>query len=388
MHRQLGSLKEMHEHLDMVKKYRYKVTHKEQILLDHAYAWMKHEDVSKSVIALKRATLLYPTEKQIFSDLGGYYEFYEDDLDSSIILYNKVLDLDPNHRWTLNHLGYVYLGKGDYKKALEYLQRYANVAPNEQNPYDSMAEVYLIMGDYKKSIEMYEKASQLQLEPDLSKTTGIASNLIKMGEYKKAREYLYQWSESAGAYGYKRRMFRSLAMTYIADGDLENTFKEMEKIGHLAMQKLHTVWVVQNEFDICEILYENGELKEAELKLTTGKNLIETADIPEQDNDFLLRLYFWHSSRLTIKKGKLDQATEYAEMFKKRVEKNKDTDQMKRYFALSGLLAYTRENYEKAISDLIKSEQDDDPFTNYYLALAYQKNENQTKAIEKLESIA
>jgi serine/threonine protein kinase len=64
----LGAYKGTDTHLKMVKKYRSKVTQKEQFLLDFWYAYLKGDDVSKSVRALKKATSLYPKE-------NGYLRF-------------------------------------------------------------------------------------------------------------------------------------------------------------------------------------------------------------------------------------------------------------------------------------------------------------------------
>ena len=57
--------KERDAHLELAKKYRDKVTHKEQILLDLHYATVKGIDVSKSISAAKKGISLYPKEKEI-----------------------------------------------------------------------------------------------------------------------------------------------------------------------------------------------------------------------------------------------------------------------------------------------------------------------------------
>ncbi|MHA2032652.1 MAG: tetratricopeptide repeat protein, partial [Candidatus Kariarchaeaceae archaeon] len=378
------SPKDIDIYLDRAKRYRYKVSHKEQLLLDYQYAQMKGNDYSKSISVLKKATSLYPKEKQIFKSLGDYYHNFKSDFDSAIVFYGKILDLDPNDKYTLNIMGYVYLKKKDYAKALEYLQRYADVAPNEWNPYDSMGDVYRRMRDYTKSIEMYEKA--LKLNPNSWSHIRIAQILIKMGEYEKARNQLYQGLEIASSYLSSMRTHLVLAISYIAEGNLESPLKEMENISNLAMQKSDTVSLAKNQFDISEILYENDKIKEAEEKLAVGKELTDSLDESEGYKNILRRKYFWHSTRLAVKKGEIDQAKDYAEMYKKRAEKKENPNHMKRYFTLSGLIAYAEGNYGKVISDLKKSNLDD-PFNNYHLALAYIKIGDEPKAIEKLETV-
>ena len=61
-----GLYEERDVHLELAKKYRYKATHKEQIILDDWYDRAKGNDRSKSIRALIKGTRLYPKEKQVF----------------------------------------------------------------------------------------------------------------------------------------------------------------------------------------------------------------------------------------------------------------------------------------------------------------------------------
>jgi len=372
-YRHVGTKKEIHKHLEMAKKYRSQLTHKEQIILDYDYAWMKGNNVSKSIDVLEKSISLYPKEKQIFRALGGYY-WGEKGADAAIPFYMKVLELDPNDKFTLNDIGYAYMAIGDYTNALGYLQRCAALAPNKANVYDSLGDVYLRMNEHTKSIEMYEKAEKLG--HGLSHYIGIASNFIKMGTYRKARNHLnqcpnikYDWWQWA--------FYELMAITYMAEGDLESTIKEIESIANLAMQNLDTVIYIQNQFKMSEILYENGKLDDAMHKLVTAKNLIENSDLSDEDENNLWEMYLEHSTQLALKIGNINQAKEYAVQYK---DYNSNE-----YFILYGLIAYAEENYEKAITDLKQSDLNS-PFSNYHLALAYQKNGDKTQAIEKLEN--
>jgi tetratricopeptide (TPR) repeat protein len=247
-----------------------------------------------------------------------------------------------------------------------------------------MGDVYRRMGEYAKSTEMYEKA--LKLNPTSWPHISIATNLIKMGEQQKARNQLYQGLEIASSYLSLLQAHLFLAISYIAEGDLENTLREMETRVNLAKEKSDTLEIARNQFKISEILYENGKIKEAEEKVMTGKEFMGSAELSEEEKNTLWNLYIWHSTRLMVKKGKLDQAKEYAEMYKTRSEKNDDPA----YLTLSGLIANAEENYEKAISYLNQANLGDPfpkPFTDYHLALAYLKNGEETKAIKILESV-
>jgi len=389
----MGAYKGTDTHLALVKKYRSKVTHKEQLLLDIWYADLKGDDISKSLSALRNATNLYPKEKRIFKRLGEYYS--SKDLDSALYFYNRALDLDPNDGWVLNEIGYIYSEKKDYTRALEYFQRNIDVAPTEVNPYNSMGLAYFVINDYKKSMEMYEKV--LQLEPDYPfSNEGIASNLIKMGEYEKARKHLNLYSGYVSNYIFRWRLHKLLACSYIAEGDLANTLKEMENIDNLMKQESDTVRLAWNQFDVSEILYEHEKMNEAEEKLSAGKKLMESLDLSVRYENRSWRMYLWHATRLAIKNGKIDLAKEYAERYTKKFERIEDPSYKKINFTFSGLIAYEEEYYEKAISHLQQSNLDNphDLFTvmdvslnQYLLALAHLKYDNKKKAIEYLNRV-
>ena len=119
-------------------------------------------------------------------------------------------------------------------------------------------------------------------------------------------------------------------------------------------------------------------MNKAEEKLAVGKKLIERSNLVDTYIYRLRRTYLWHSTRLAVKKGNIDQAKKYADKYK--------SYDLNKYLALFGLIAYVEENYKKAISELTQSKMDD-TFTNYYLALAYIKTGDNMKAIDRLERV-
>jgi tetratricopeptide (TPR) repeat protein len=385
----LGGYKGRNEHLRLVDRLRSKVSSKERSLLDFWYDMLSMRNISQSLEALKIATSIYPKEKLFYKALGEYY--FSIDFDSALYFYKKALQLNPTDDWVLNELGYLYLDKKEYEKALEYFQRYIDTSPNQPNVYDSMGDVYFFMNYFEKAIELYEKA--LKIKPGYAyPNEKIASILIIRGEYQKARDQLYQYSELLSNHVFRWRFHRFLACSYLAEGDFQNTIKEMEKIDNLTKQESDTVRYIWNQFDISEILYENGKLKEAEERLAAGKKLMESIDMSDEWKYRLWGIYLWHSTRWSIKTGKIDLAKKYAEEYKNKFENS--TNPIK--FSLSAIIAFANENYQKAISDLQQSNLDSPPFiktiedmsfNKYLLALTHLKKSEKKKAIEKFNSV-
>ena len=384
LYKYLRSLKKMEIHIDKAMKYKDKLTYREQILFDYSYVELKGLDRSESISVLKKATSLYPKEKQIFSILGFYYSYTKREPDSAITFYQKVLGLDPYNKTAINQLGYRYLyNKKDYAKALEFFQRYADVVPDEHNPYDSMGEVYLKMNNHTKSIEMYEKA--IKIKPDyLNAYIGVASNLIKMKEYQKARDYLNQWYNADTIIFNLERIYSCMAASYIAEGKPENAVIDMTELCDIAEQKSEIFSLAGNTINTSEIYYEYGRLKEAEEYLDKGMEFVEFSDLAESEKDGLLISYYWHLSRLEVKKSNIKSAKRSADMYKY-FAMNGRAYQQKMFHGLIALIEYAEGHYQKALSELEQSEFEN-PFVFYHMALTYLQMGNKDKAIEKLES--
>jgi tetratricopeptide (TPR) repeat protein len=255
-----------------------------------------------------------------------------------------------------------------------------------------MGDVYHAMKDFEKSIKMYEK--ELSIDPNYTyPNEKIVSILISLGEYQKAREHLKQYSELQSAYIPRWRQYRILACLHIAEGNLERSLQDMNKIDNLTKQESDSNRFIKNQFDISEILYEYERLDEAKEKLSVGQKLMEVSGLSAGAKKELWKRYLWHSTRLAIKEGKIDQARDYAEMYRNEAGKNEDPSVN---FSLSGLIAYEEENYEKAISDLHQSNLDSPPyliaiedmsFNQYLLAKSYLENGDRTRAIEIFKTV-
>lgn len=93
---------------------------------------------------------VYLKEGNYDKALAGYLEIKKQDSTSGFI-----------NQWDFNSMGYKYLRKHEYEKAIGVLKLNAGLHPNSANVYDSLAEAYLLNGDslqaytnYKKTIEM------------------------------------------------------------------------------------------------------------------------------------------------------------------------------------------------------------------------------------------
>ena len=105
----------------------------------------------------------YPNEKQALFSLAGRYSSLEQH-DKAIVLYERVIRLDPSWAAPVNALAYEYYDDGRYERALELIERYIVMSPGDANPLDSKAEILYAMGDLDRSIQWYRRA--VESKPD------------------------------------------------------------------------------------------------------------------------------------------------------------------------------------------------------------------------------
>lgn len=75
-----------------------------------------------------------------------------------------------NSKWgELNFLGYTYLKKKEFDKAIKVFQLNNEIHPNSADGYDSLAEAYYSKGQFDESIQNYEKALAIDADYENAK---------------------------------------------------------------------------------------------------------------------------------------------------------------------------------------------------------------------------
>ncbi len=326
----------------------------------------------------------YPNDERALTSLANFY-FEQREYEKAIVHYKRAVQLNPNFSVPYNQLGYAYRYQQNYPAAEESFKKYIKLIPDSPNPYDSYAELLLKMGEYEVSIETYEKA--LEIDPDFSPShRGIATNLIYMREYQKARSQLRHLYKIASEDHQRINAYYGLAVSYLAEGDIENTLNEIEKLYQMAEEGDDTPSMIGNLYTMTVLLFENNRLIEAERKLDQSRKMLESATFSEGIKKNLQRGYWYQNTRLALKKGQIEEADKYAEKYRENAERTENPLHMMYYHTLSGLIARAEKDYDRAISEF-KQTNLDDPFNRYRLAQVYIAKGEKDKAIEELEFV-
>lgn len=116
------------------------------------------------------------------------------ELDEAIAGNLKMIEMDPEYGLAYNSLGYLYYRTGEYNKAVDYVNKYAEIARDQANPHDSRGEILLYLGRHDEALEAFGMADSIK--QDLFFVIGhfgdtyLQKRMFRdaMGAFMKARE--------------------------------------------------------------------------------------------------------------------------------------------------------------------------------------------------------
>lgn len=174
--------------LQMFKKassLREKATLKERYQIDLFEAVLNNDE--------KTMRQVYDQMQKDFPDdidgayaLAGSY-FTSNRYEEALALYEKVIQIDPNHAISLNQIAYGRAFLGDFDRSVEVMKKYIEMVPDQANPYDSMGEILWMQGDFKGAEKYYKKALERN-STFWGSWEHLGDIYIDMGKYDKAHQ--------------------------------------------------------------------------------------------------------------------------------------------------------------------------------------------------------
>lgn len=206
---------------------------KERLYIEASYAKEIDKDPEERVRILKLMSKRYPKEKRVHYYLSAYYwgqKLYTEAIEHA----GKALELDPDYGPVINNLAYTYAEMGDFEKALENFERYANVSPGDANPFDSMGDIYLRMGRCDDAISKYTEA--MEVKPGFGSDWKVAYVYALKEDYAEAMKWVDQYiavapSPARRAEGYLWRGFYHYWL-----GNLDESLKDLREAEDLAIE--------------------------------------------------------------------------------------------------------------------------------------------------------
>jgi serine/threonine protein kinase/Tfp pilus assembly protein PilF len=322
-------------------------TDKERLRIEADYADKIENNAAKWAVILEEFAAKYPKEGIAHLQLGWLHS--ESDPDKAIEEFNIALSLDPRGEAGLSNLGYIYLERKDFTKALAHFRRATIANPENPNAFDDLANCYFRAGKTAEAKAAYLKLLEkwpdtfwsvaalnyiYALEEDYGENLRLWDKLLEVCTPQQKR-FVYLWKgffrgwlgdlngclsdlqraeETAGAMGEKgsvATVMRLRSWMYLDRKELDLSRKWAETF-HVyclkEMPQLKALW----EARYCEVLGHieraEGKAGRADLRWREMETLIpKLADVTPVNQEILKNGVEWLRAEVVLAQGRADE---------------------------------------------------------------------------------
>jgi len=162
----------------------------------------------KAALAAKRYPLavtlfeeVMASDRSMTPELAGLYvtaalnqaaDLIQTDSQQSEKYLLKALKLDPGNISGLSNLGYIYMGRKDYAKAIETYLKVTDLAPSLPDTFFNLGYVYAVTENYPQAKQMYLRVVELTPAFTDEALFNLAVINEKLGEHQQCIENLEQ----------------------------------------------------------------------------------------------------------------------------------------------------------------------------------------------------
>lgn len=147
--------------------------------------------IPEAIVQFEKVLTLDPEDDDILSILGSLYLDVPDRL-KAIEYFKRSIEKNPYHDGSLNSLGYLYAEEGiNLAEAKELIQRALEIDPENGAYLDSLGWVYYQKGDYQRALLFLERAIKFLEDPVIYDHLGDVH--FRLGNTNIAIEY---WEKS------------------------------------------------------------------------------------------------------------------------------------------------------------------------------------------------
>jgi len=173
-------------------------------------------DPSNTNITLQYANLLWKEKRK----------------DESRKLYDQILSGDPNNRFALEAMGYLYREDNNPRMAEEYFNKLAAAYPDDYVPYLALGDLFVQVKEFGKADEAYQKAYKLAPQNPVV-ISNAANAAIESAQIKLASTWV---NRAQGKTSDDPRVMRERERVLFHEGN----YKESADLGYKVLKELPT----------------------------------------------------------------------------------------------------------------------------------------------------
>jgi tetratricopeptide (TPR) repeat protein len=321
----------------------------------------------------------YPRDERAHFLLGGAY-FGQQNYPKAIGEYQRSVEIAPDYAPAYNILGYAHRANGEYDQAERAFKKYISLIPNDPNPYDSYAELLMKMGRFDESIAMYRKA--LATDPHFAPSRfGIASNLMFQGKHDAARAEAWKLHEASRNDGERRTALFGAAVIYADEGKLDQSLAELKKEYAVAEKIDDAANMSADLVAMGDVALEAGKVEDARKFYVRSLDMQQGSDLSAEVKEDAKLNHHYNLGRASLRAGDVAGAKEHAKTFLSGATTKNNVGEARQAHELLGAIALQEKKYDQALEELGQGNQQN-PYTLYRTALAYQGKGDQAKAAD------
>lgn len=372
------TIKESRAHLNQAVALSDKATEGERLTILITQANF-NADPAKALQLAEELVRKYPEDERAHLVLANAYNGRQD-YQNTIQELKKAIELAPNFSPAYNSLGYAYRPVGNYAEAEKAFKKYIELVPNDPNPYDSYAELLMKTGRFDESIAQYRKA--LSIDPHfVASHYGIASDLTFQGKHAQAIAETQKMDAAAQNDGDRRFAMFARTVVYLDQGRTDRALQEMDKQYALGAKIGDTAAMAGDAETTADILLNSGKPDEATKRYDQALSLQDKSSLSSEVKEDAKLAHHYNLGRVALAKNDLATAKSHAEQYLKGAEAKQNGFRIRQAHELAGQIAVKEKNFDQAVSELEKANQQD-PYVVYQIALAYAGKGDQAKAKE------
>ena len=235
-----------------------KASEKERLYINAYYARVIERDDKKSLQIYQEMAQKYPREKRVHYQIADIYQ-ERNAWDESIKEDKIALELDPEYRMAMYHLGYTYLIIGDYENAIEYFKKYASAYPEDADPHDLLAEAYLRKGNLDESIANFKKA--LEIKPGFGSDSSVGYVYALKENFKEALKWYDKYIETAASPGRKVWGYYGKGLVHGFRGEMDYALDNLDSAYELAQSVGYQFQINLTNFIRAWVYYGSGNFE-------------------------------------------------------------------------------------------------------------------------------
>ena len=141
----------------------------------------------QAIAEMQRAIELNPRNAAALNYLGYTYADMGVHLDEAEHLIRRALELQPNDGIYIDSLGWVYYQRGEYKRAVEQLERAVELAGEDPTIVEHLGDAYTRLGRSGDALRIYRDAlgrakESAQIERLKGKIQGLGGSSARAGD--------------------------------------------------------------------------------------------------------------------------------------------------------------------------------------------------------------